>query len=474
MSEQLRAGTLTWRSDRRLVRRIVLLFVVLAALVVSAVQMPAQALEAKAPAVALLGAPDGNGYTVVSGAGRGYAYGSSLPSAARSPGTGASRADSSLPADIELSSPVVAAAGVPAQPGHWVVTRDGGVFGVDGARSYGSLAGRTPDSPVVGIVATSTGLGYWLVTAAGRVAGFGDAQEHGDLVGVLHSGGVVALAATPDGGGYWLATSTGAVFPFGNAAHLGTPDQTGVERGYVNPRPVVSLVASPTGLGYLAVADDGTTYAYGDLRDPGTLTGMQLTSPVVGAALAEAGAGVWLLQRNGGVIALRAPFYGAVTDEKNAHPTTVIAPYYAPAANGAPVPPTVDGAAGGLVAINCSGSSQGAIVVSALLARPTADVLTAGARDGVPLCATSSFRNSQQQVALRARYCTAAFDPAATCSRPVALPGRSMHEQGLAIDFASDAAGYAWLAGNAERFGLHHLTGAAGAVEPWHYSLDGS
>jgi hypothetical protein len=49
-----------------------------------------------------------------------------------------------------------------------------------------------------------------------------------------------------------------------------------------------------------------------------------------------------------------------------------------------------------------------------------------------------------------------------------------MHEQGLAIDFASDAAGYAWLAGNAERFGLHHLIGAAGAVEPWHYSLDGS
>lgn len=270
-------------------------------------------------------------------------------------------------------------------------------------------------------------------------------------------------------------TSTGAVFPFGDAARLGTPEETAAERGYVKPRPIVSLVASPTGRGYLAVADDGTTYAYGDLRDPGTLAGMQLTSPVVGAALFEGGAGVWLLQRNGGVIALRAPFYGAVTDEKSPHPSTVIAPYYAPTTAGTPaVAPTVDGAAGGLVAVNCSGSSRGAIVVSALLAGPTADVLTAAARDGLPLCATSSFRNSQQQVALRARYCTAAFDPAAKCSRPVALPGRSMHEQGLAIDFASDAAGYAWLARNAEHYGLHHLTGAAGAVEPRHYSLDGS
>ncbi len=463
--------------DRRLVRRLLLLLVVLAAMVVSAVHHPAEALDAKAPAVALLGAPDGNGYTVVSAAGRGFAYGSSLPTGAATAvtGSGAPRADSSLPSSVDLSSPVAAAAAVPGRPGHWVVTRDGGVFGVDGARSYGSLAGRTADSPVTAIVATPSGRGYWLLTAAGRVAGFGDAQEHGDLAGVLHDGNVVALAATREGRGYWLATSTGAVVPFGDAAPFGTPETTAVQRGYVQPRPIVSLLASPTGGGYLAVADDGTTYTYGDLRDPGTLTGMRLTSPVVGAALSEGGAGAWLLQRNGGVIALRAPFYGAVTDEKNPHPTMVIAPYYAPDASGTQiVPPTVDGAAGGLVAINCSGSSRGAIVVSALLARPTTDLLTAAAHDGVPLCASSSFRNSQQQVALRAAYCTSAFDPAATCLRPVALPGRSMHEQGLAIDFTSDAAGYSWLARNADRFGLHHLVGSAGAAEPWHYSLDGS
>jgi hypothetical protein len=214
------------------------------------------------------------------------------------------------------------------------------------------------------------------------------------------------------------------------------------------------------------VADDGTTYGYGDFHNPGSLAGTQLRSPVVAAASYSGGAGVWLLTRDGGVLALTAPFYGSLVDQSNPHPITVTAPYYT---GGTPI---ADGTSGGLVALPCS-DARSMIVVSVLLARQVHDLMGAAGGSRVALCATSSFRNSQQQIALRQRYCSNVFDPNAICSRPVALPGRSRHEQGLAVDFSTSAAGFAWLAAHAPEFGLQHLGGVASGVEPWHYSIDG-
>jgi D-alanyl-D-alanine carboxypeptidase len=193
---------------------------------------------------------------------------------------------------------------------------------------------------------------------------------------------------------------------------------------------------------------------------------MQLRSPVVDATAFSSDAGVWLLTLDGGVIALKAPFLGSVADEKNPKPKSVTAPYYLGGA------PTVDGAAGGLVAIPCTGA-DGMVITSVLLARQVHDVLDAANRDGIPLCATSSFRNAVQQVSLRQQYCSAVYDPNAACSRPVALPGRSRHEQGLAVDFSTTPAGFAWLGTHAPALGLTHLQGFAPGVEPWHYSIDG-
>ncbi len=59
--------------------------------------------------------------------------------------------------------------------GEWLVTAAGRVYGLDGATTYGSLAGLHPGSPVVAIVPTASGHGYWLVESDGTAFAFGDA-----------------------------------------------------------------------------------------------------------------------------------------------------------------------------------------------------------------------------------------------------------------------------------------------------------
>lgn len=91
------------------------------------------------------------------------------------------------------------------------------------------------------------------------------------------------------------------------------------------------------------------------------------------------------------------------------------------------------------------------------------------------------YRDSAQQIALRRAHCGpsdfAIYEmSAAQCHPPTARPGSSMHEQGLAVDFAingsaigshSDPA-FQWMAANAARFGFYNL-----ASEPWHWSTNG-
>ncbi len=66
--------------------------------------------------------------------------------------------------------------------------------------------------------------------------------------------------------------------------------------------------------------------------------------------------------------------------------------------------------------------------------------------------------------------------PAEQCSPPTAIPGRSKHEQGLAVDFTiggrtlsySDAA-YKWMQANAGSYGwVNSVPG-----EAWHWSVGG-
>lgn len=107
-------------------------------------------------------------------------------------------------------------------------------------------------------------------------------------------------------------------------------------------------------------------------------------------------------------------------------------------------------------------------------------LLSAADADGI-VFGGGGYRSSDQQVATRRANCgTSDYDvyekPASQCSPPTARPGLSMHEQGLAIDFTQDGrilnrsmSGYAWLKGNASRFGMYNLPS-----EPWHWSTNGN
>ncbi|MCX6523582.1 MAG: M15 family metallopeptidase, partial [Actinobacteria bacterium] len=92
------------------------------------------------------------------------------------------------------------------------------------------------------------------------------------------------------------------------------------------------------------------------------------------------------------------------------------------------------------------------------------------------------YRSSAAQVATRRANCGPSYyeiyqKPASQCSPPTAIPGRSMHEQGRAIDFTSGGAlitsqsnpAFVWLSSNASRFGMYNLPS-----EPWHWSTNGN
>lgn len=89
------------------------------------------------------------------------------------------------------------------------------------------------------------------------------------------------------------------------------------------------------------------------------------------------------------------------------------------------------------------------------------------------------YRSKQKQEALRAQNCGGAsniYNPKAKCQPLTALPGRSRHENGLAIDFTCDGSTirsrdnkcFVWLQKNGLSYGFQNLQ-----KEPWHWSTDG-
>jgi peptidoglycan hydrolase CwlO-like protein len=124
----------------------------------------------------------------------------------------------------------------------------------------------------------------------------------------------------------------------------------------------------------------------------------------------------------------------------------------------------------------------GGIEVATQIAGQLADLLAAARASGLILTG-SGYRNIYDQIAIRKQYCgTTDYDiwdrPSWECSPPVARPGRSMHEKGVAVDFTGPdgdlvrthaSPTYQWLAANAARFGFYNLPS-----EPWHWSITGT
>jgi hypothetical protein len=137
---------------------------------------------------------------------------------------------------------------------YWLVAKDGGVFAFQltfpyqGARFYGSMAGKYLAAPMVGIASTPDGGGYWLVAADGGVFAFGDAQFYGSVAGKLLAAPVVAIAATGYGLGYFLVGADGGIFAFGNAQFLasvrGLVDSPVIGMAVIN-RPVTIIGLAP-------------------------------------------------------------------------------------------------------------------------------------------------------------------------------------------------------------------------------------
>ncbi len=115
------------------------------------------------------------------------------------------------------------------------------------------------------------------------------------------------------------------------------------------------------------------------------------------------------------------------------------------------------------------------IVVNVSIVNQVRAMIQAASADGVYLSG-GGYRDSAQQIALRRAHCGSSdyaiySAPSSSCSPPTAIPGTSMHEQGLAIDFDNCSYGtsvYNWLSGNAASYGLYNLPS-----ESWHWSTTG-
>jgi hypothetical protein len=190
--------------------------------------------------------------------------------------------------------------------GHWLATRDGGVYTFGNAEFYGSAGDRPLTSPITGIASTRTGKGYWLVAADGGVFAFGDATFHGSAAGTRMRGVVVGIAPTRSERGYWLASADGGVFTFGDAKFRGGATDQPLNE------PIVGITATRTGKGYWLASAEGGVFTFGDAKFRGGLSGETLNSPIVGMAVTRDGKGYWLAAADGGVFAFGdAPFLGS-------------------------------------------------------------------------------------------------------------------------------------------------------------------
>ena len=116
------------------------------------------------------------------------------------------------------------------------------------------------------------------------------------------------------------------------------------------------------------------------------------------------------------------------------------------------------------------------VLVDGSIASSYESMVDAAKKDGIILTGTG-YRSTAIQIALREKNCgTTPYDiyekPEKDCSPPTAIPGSSMHEKGLAVDFwfasTRQTPVYAWLAKHAAEFGFFNRDD-----ESWHWSTNG-
>ena len=376
-----------------------------------------------------------------------------------------------------LAAPVgtaVALAADPMGPGYWILMRDGRVL------PRGSAVGDGHAEPfsavATGIAPYPTGNGFWRMSRSGKVTAFGRAGVTAAPL-AERDGAVVGVAAAPGGGGLWRVTATGQVRAAGSARHLGGATASSA--------PVTAIVAHPEHEGYWILNRDGRVFGFGASRVLGTPTGAR----AVGMAAHPGGDGYWVVRRNGDVRG-----YGAAVHHGNARLDGDVvdiaaapdgAGYWILAADGRvrAFGSARDGVFSTTVTQEPELTTVGGIVVNATIGRRVRALLDNAADDGLKL-GGYGYRSTQRQIELRTQNCGPRYydifvKSSSECSPMTAVPGRSLHERGLAIDFyrrladggTGEIAGtraFKWLSRNAKTYGLYNLPS-----EPWHWSTTG-
>ena len=113
--------------------------------------------------------------------------------------------------------------------------------------------------------------------------------------------------------------------------------------------------------------------------------------------------------------------------------------------------------------------------VASLISKRTLNMINAAKEAGITLRAKglrSSFRTIDDQMYFREQNCPDPLNsPSSACTPDTALPGSSMHERGLAVDFANSTKGGAvwnWLEKNGASYGYFNYP-----PENWHWSMSG-
>ena len=142
-------------------------------------------------------------------------------------------------------------------------------------------------------------------------------------------------------------------------------------------------------------------------------------------------------------------------------------------------PPAGGAATGSGTTATVAASCSGQITIDESIAPRVQALLEHACADGIAFTG-GGWRSAQSQIDLRRAHCGPTdYDvyekPADQCQPPTARPGNSMHEKGLAIDFATGgnglsraSLGFRWLVVHARTYGLFNLPS-----EPWHWSVNG-
>ena len=419
----------------------------LAALAAAATSMfgtagPAEALASSRSAIAV-SALSANGYTVHDAQGGEWNFGAA---SATAPSLAGQRFD---------GTPVDAARVRMANGIGRIVTTDRGAVYTSGAAPYrGGVNQLRLNAPIVAVVADVDANGGYVLVAGDGGTFYHSMDSFGSLAGTALDGRIVDadLVQSSTGAplGIVMTTDKGAVYALGRATYPG-----GVNNLTLN-QPIVAIVSRSNGQAWL-VAADGGLHALGGAPFVGSLTHMRLNAPIVDAD--GIGSTVTLIGADGGVFALGTggQFFGSAAELGGT--------WTPPAGTSEPYP-----------SVACPGG--GSIPVAASIAQNVTRLLAAAnAAPGRHALCGGGYRSSEDQQRLRdANGCPDRWiSPSSSCRVPTAIPGNSMHERGLAVDFrmvggaSLTPAAFDWLQANAATYGLQNFP-----KERWHWSTTGT